>query len=85
MYSAYLLIQTKFGKAADVVSALKEFEEVSNVDSVYGRHDLVVKVEVETPKSLELFLKNKILTIEDIQSNETLIIEHSEELEIDEE
>lgn len=84
MYSAYLLIQTKFGKATEVVSALKEFEEVSNVDSVYGRHDLVVKVEVETPKSLEAFLKNNILTIEDIQSNETLIVEHSQELDDEE-
>ena len=74
MYSVYLLLQTKFGKKKLVAARIAKFEEVSLIDEVYGRYDLVMRVDQADPKSMEEFLQNHINTIDDIQRAETLVV-----------
>lgn len=80
MYSSYLLIQTKFGKKKLVAARLTKFEEITTIDEVYGRYDLIIRIDVDTAKELEEFLQNNIQTIEDIQRAENLIVAHKEEI-----
>lgn len=84
MYSAYLLVQTKFGKKKLVSARLTKFEEISLVDEVYGRYDLIVRIDVEDARALEEFLQNNIMTIEDIQKSENLIVADTGQLDSDE-
>ncbi|MBT7903531.1 Lrp/AsnC ligand binding domain-containing protein [Candidatus Woesearchaeota archaeon] len=74
MYSAYLLLNTKFGKKKLVATRMNNFEEVAILNETYGRYDLIVKIDCETSTSFEEFMQNNINTIEDIQKCETLII-----------
>ena len=85
MYSAYLLLQTKFGKKKLVAAILNKFEEISLIDEVYGRYDIILRIDVEDNRELEEFLQNNIQTIEDIQKSETLIVAHAESLEHEDE
>ncbi|MBT5023388.1 Lrp/AsnC ligand binding domain-containing protein [Candidatus Woesearchaeota archaeon] len=74
MYSAYLLINTKFGKKKLVSTRLNNFEEVSLLNETHGRYDLVIRIDCEDANSFEEFMQNNINTIEDIQKAETLIV-----------
>ncbi len=85
MYSAYLLLQTKFGKKKLVAARLTKFEEISLIDEVYGRYDLVIRVDVEDTRSMEEFLQNNINTIEDIQKAENLVVADTGKLDHDDE
>ena len=85
MYSAYLLLQTKFGKKKLVAGRLAKFEEISLIDEVYGRYDLVIRVDVEDTRSMEEFLQNNINTIEDIQKAENLVVADTGKLDHDDE
>jgi len=79
MYSVYLLIQTKFGKKKMVASKLNNFEEISVLNEVYGRYDLVLKIDCEDSKTMEEFMQNNINTIDDIQQAETLVVAETED------
>ncbi|MFQ5474822.1 MAG: Lrp/AsnC ligand binding domain-containing protein, partial [Candidatus Nanoarchaeia archaeon] len=70
MYSSYLLLQTKFGKKKIAAAKLAKFEEISVVDEVHGRFDLVVRVDVEDTRALEEFLQNHIMTLDEISKCE---------------
>jgi DNA-binding Lrp family transcriptional regulator len=85
MYSAYLLLQTRFGKKKLVAARLANFEEISLINEVYGRYDIIIRIDVEEPRNLEEFLQNNIQTIEDIQRAESLIVADTGDFEHDEE
>ncbi|MBU0461630.1 MAG: Lrp/AsnC ligand binding domain-containing protein [Nanoarchaeota archaeon] len=84
MYSSYLLLQTKFGKKKLVAGRLSKFPQITLIDEVYGRYDLVIRVDAEEPRAMEEFLQNNINTIEDIQRAESLVVVDNGALEHDE-
>ncbi len=73
-FAAYLLLTTKFGKKKLVTSTLMKFEDISVIEEVYGRWDIIIRVEADSSASFEEFVQNKIRTIEDIEKAETLVI-----------
>lgn len=84
MFSTYLLLQTKFGKKKLVAARLKNFEEISIIDELHGRYDIIVRIDTEDQSSMEHFMQNNIHTIEDIQKAETLVVSSTLESERDE-
>ena len=50
--SAYILIQTEVGKAADVADEVRTIAGVLEADDVTGPYDVVVRVEAETMDDL---------------------------------
>lgn len=49
---AYILITTKPGTSESVVKSIRKVKEVIQADSVYGRYDAIVTVEVPNLESL---------------------------------
>jgi len=73
MAVAYILCVTEVGKEKDVQAKLKEINEVKEVYVVYGEYDLVVKVELDDLKALDVFITEKIRGIGHIQMTSTMI------------
>ena len=72
--AAYMLVQTRYGKLKIVSSALKKLEEVKECHEVFGRFDIICKVEVENYEALKSFMQNKMLILEGIRNTETLMV-----------
>lgn len=72
--AAYMLVQTRFGKLKIVSSALKKLDEVKECHEVFGRFDIICKIEVENYESLKTFMQNKMLILEGIRNTETLMV-----------
>jgi len=82
MRTAYMLISVNHGKVKLVSRALLKLEEVIDLSEVYGRYDIVIKVQVEDDEALMKFYQNKFNLIGGIATVETLIAlsdDHSHE------
>ena len=64
---------------ANVFRCLNNFEEISVLNEVYGRYDLVLKIDCEDSKTMEEFMQNNINTMDDIQQAETLVVAETED------
>jgi len=82
--TVYLLIQTRHGKSMIVHSALSKFEEIREIHEIYGRFDLIAKVETETQDELQHFIQNKFRITEHIRYAETLVAVDGAEEELKE-
>jgi len=73
---AYILITTKPGTSEEVVAAIKgtkNLKGVKLIDSVYGRFDAVVVVEVENLEELTRLTYKIIEKLPNVTHTETLI------------
>jgi len=68
---AFLLIETWVDKTKEVVSALKQLEEVKSVDSVTGPYDVIAIVEGENLADIGDLVTGKINSIPDISRSVT--------------
>ena len=64
--TAYLLIQTEVGKAADVVEAIRKIDGVVSADDVTGPHDAIVLIEAGNIDELGKMVVSKIQAVEGI-------------------
>ncbi len=69
-----MLIQTEHGKLKLVSSKLNKCEEIEQIDEVYGRFDIIIKIVVENQDELKKFIQNKIFIVEGITDTETLLV-----------
>ncbi len=74
MGTTYILITTKHGKIKLVSAMLKKMEEIKEIAEVYGRYDIIVKVQTGSDEDFKRFMQNKIRLVEDIEKTETLIV-----------
>lgn len=74
MTLVYLLIRAEHGKDGLVKAALSKFDEIIEIHEVFGRYDIIVKVETENTKKFRRFINNKIRIIEGIKSTEPLFV-----------
>ena len=58
--SAYILIQTEVGKAADVVRAIAELEGVISAEDVTGPYDAIVRAEAESVDELGRMVVSRV-------------------------
>ena len=73
MVIVFMLIHVKPNKLKIVSNTLSKLEEVKEIHEIYGRFDIVAKVEVVDNEALQSFFQNKISKIEGIRTTETLI------------
>ena len=71
---AYILVTLKSGAERDVCEKVSNFEEVVQVDELYGEYDAIVKVRVEDLSQLDKFLTDKLRALPDIFLTTTMIV-----------
>jgi DNA-binding Lrp family transcriptional regulator len=74
--SAYILILTEVGKAAEVAAAVAQIEGVKAADDVTGPYDVVVRAEAADVDELGRMVVAKIQGIEGIDRTLTCPVVH---------
>jgi len=78
MVEAFLLIRVGSSESLNFMKTIKEeirgIKGVKEVYGVFGRHDLIAKVETKTLEDLGNLVTDKIRGINGIQTTETLVI-----------
>lgn len=64
--SAYILIQTEVGKAAQVARQIRQLDGVIAADDVTGPYDVIVRAEVESMNDLARHVVGPLQVIEGI-------------------
>lgn len=70
---AYVLLITEGGKESEVTQAMSGVKEITALHTVYGIHDIVVEVEVETMDKLKEIVFNNIRRLDHVKNTITLI------------
>lgn len=73
MSVAYVLINSDLGSETDIISNLKEIEEVKEVHGVFGAYDILAKVISDDIKQLKEIITWKIRKIPKIKTTLTLM------------
>ena len=70
--SAYILIQTEVGKAADVATAVRKIAGVVGADDVTGPYDCVVRVQAPTMDDLGRLVVSQVQRLDGITKTTTM-------------
>jgi DNA-binding Lrp family transcriptional regulator len=71
---AYVLVTLQSGSEKNVLKKVANFEEVIEVDLVYGEYDAIVKVQVDEMSQLDEFLTDRLRVLPDIYLTTTMIV-----------
>ncbi len=71
---AYVLVTLQSGSEREVCRKIAQFDEVVEVNELYGEHDVIIKVRVEKLPQLDAFLTEKVRTIPDVYLTSTMIV-----------
>ena len=74
--SAYILIQTEVGKAADVAEAVGGIPGVITAEDVTGPYDVIARAEAETMDDLGRMVVSRVQMIEGITRTLTCTVVH---------
>ncbi len=74
--SAYVLIQTEVGKAAQVASEVSSIDGVVSADDVTGPYDVIVRAEAESMDELGRMVVGKVQLIDGITRTLTCPVVH---------
>ena len=74
--SAYILIQTEVGKAADVAQQVAGIEGVVTSEDVVGPYDVIARAEAETMDDLGRMIVSRVQMIEGITRTLTCTVVH---------
>ena len=70
---AFVLIETVVGRSKEVVTALRQLEEIKSVDTVTGPYDLIATIEGETLNDIGDLVTAKIHPIAGISRTVTCL------------
>ena len=73
MVIAYVLINCDLGSEEDVIDALKNVEDVKEIQGTFGAYDIIAKVDNSTMDTLRETITWKIRKIDRIRSTLTLM------------
>jgi DNA-binding Lrp family transcriptional regulator len=76
MVSAYILILTEVGKAAEVAKAVAEIDGVDAAEDVTGPYDVIVRAKAETVDELGKLVVARIQAIDGIDRTLTCPVVH---------
>ena len=76
MVSAYILILTEVGKAAEVAAQVAEIEGVKAAEDVTGPYDVIVRAEAADVDALGKMVVAKIQAVEGIDRTLTCPVVH---------
>lgn len=74
--SAYVLIQTEVGKAAEVAVEVAAIDGVVTSDDVVGPYDVIARAEAETMDDLGRMVVSRVQMIEGITRTLTCTVVH---------
>ncbi|MCU1376246.1 MAG: AsnC family transcriptional regulator [Actinomycetia bacterium] len=74
--SAYILIQTEVGKAADVATKVADIDGVVTSEDVVGPYDVIARAEAETMDDLGRMVVSRVQMIEGITRTLTCTVVH---------
>ncbi len=72
MAIGFVLIKTAPAAERDVYNIVKDIEEVTEVHSLFGEYDLIVKLQAENFNNLGQAVVDKIRSIEGVEDTKTL-------------
>ncbi len=73
MKAAFVLVKCELGRIGDVADALIEMEGVSEVHSITGEHDLLVKIYAPTYEDFGDLIPDHVQKIPGVQHTTTLL------------
>lgn len=74
MQTLFVLVKCELGRAYDVAgAAVQEMDEVSEVHSISGQYDLLMKVYLDDDDDIGRFVTNHVQTLEGVRDSFTLI------------
>ncbi|EMD82007.1 Lrp/AsnC ligand binding domain-containing protein [Pacificimonas flava] len=73
MYRLFILAKCDLGHAETVGEAVAELDEVSEVYSVTGDHDLLIKVTFEDLQSISDFVQDKLHRVAHLRETQTMM------------
>lgn len=74
MSEAYILLKVTPGYERQIFQNLQSFEEVKDINELYGEWDIIIKVEVDRLEDLDALLSGKIRMIDGIKITSTMIV-----------
>ena len=74
MALVYLLIRAEHGKEGIVKASLSKYDEIKEIHEIFGRYDILAKVQTEDIVIFRKFIKNKLRIIEGVKSTEPLFV-----------
>ena len=74
MAEAYVLINCDLGAEGDVISGLKQIEQVKEVHGTFGAYDIIATVQAESADKLREAITWKIRKMDKIRSTLTLTV-----------
>ena len=78
MTRAYVLIKSDLGSEEKIIEALNEFEQVLQVEEIFGDYDLIVKLEAENSIAIREVISWDIKKIKGVSATKTLMKKEQE-------
>jgi len=69
--SAYLLVQTDVGRAADVADEIRRIDGITDAHGVTGPYDLIVRAEADTLDELGRMVVSRVQMVDGIMRTTT--------------
>jgi DNA-binding Lrp family transcriptional regulator len=69
--SAYLLVQTDVGRAADVADSIRQIDGITDAHGVTGPYDLIVRAEADTLDELGRMVVSRVQMVDGIMRTTT--------------
>jgi len=74
MVSAFILIRSDSGTERELLENLEDFDEIAEIDIIYGEWDIIAKIEMEGDvTALKDFVLSKIRPLTGVKHTSTLI------------
>ena len=74
MAEAYVLVNCDLGAEEEIISGLKQIEQIKEVHGTFGAYDIIAKVEAESADNLREAITWKIRKMDKIRSTLTLTV-----------
>ena len=68
---SYILLNCNTGKENELISELKKFPEVTEVNGIWGKYDIIIKVCSDDPDGIDQFV-SKLRNHKDITKSYTM-------------
>lgn len=80
---AYVLLTCNTGTETDLIAELKKLPEVTEVNGVWGKYDIFLKISTDNPNGIDQVI-SKLRTLSDITSSYTMHVLYGQGGTIDE-
>tara|TARA_B100002003_G_scaffold23185_1_gene19170 strand:+ start:438 stop:680 length:243 start_codon:yes stop_codon:yes gene_type:complete len=74
MAEAYVLVNCDLGAEEEIISGLKQIEQVKEVHGTFGAYDIIAKIQTESTDKLREAVTWKIRKMDKIRSTLTLTV-----------